>query len=91
MLDAVTKAKSGRSNNKVNAWNTISKPKTKQSFVIVNIHHIITEDETKAVLKNNLMNVGPTNKTETRDYRIKQSSQCSSKTLRQNRLAAIPM
>ena len=57
MLDAVTKAKSGRSNNKVNAWNTVSKPKTKPSFVIVNIHHIITEDETKVVLKNNLVNV----------------------------------
>ena len=87
---------------KVNARNTLPKPKTKPSFVIVNVHHSITEDEVKEELLNNAINVtkvlripkssnGPTNKTNTRDYGIKQSSQRSSKTWRQDRLAAIPM
>ena len=45
-------------NAKVNAMNTLPKPKTKQSFVIVNVHHSITEDEVKEeFLNNNAMNV----------------------------------
>ena len=59
MLDAVTKPKSGLNqpkinpNAKVNARNTLPKPKTKPSFVIVNVHHSITEDEVKEELLNN--------------------------------------
>ena len=45
-------------NAKVNARNTLPKPKTKPSFVIVNVHHSITEDEVKEeLLNNNVMNV----------------------------------
>ena len=41
-------------NAKVNARNTLPKPKTKPSFVIVvNVHHSITEDEVKEELLNN--------------------------------------
>ena len=45
-------------NAAVNARNTLPKPKTKPSFVIVNVHHSISEDEIKAeLLNNNAMNV----------------------------------
>ena len=45
-------------NAKMNARNTLPKPKTKPSFVIVNVHHSITEDEVKEeLLNNNAMNV----------------------------------
>ena len=45
-------------NATVNARNTLPKPKTKPSFVIVNVHHSISEDEIKAeLLNNNAMNV----------------------------------
>ena len=45
-------------NATVNARNTLPKPKTKSSFVIVNVHHSISEDEIKAeLLNNNAMNV----------------------------------
>ena len=53
MFDAVTKPKSGFPNAKVNARNTLPKPKTKPSFVIVNVRHSITEDEVKEELLNN--------------------------------------
>ena len=42
----------------VNARNTLPKPKTKPSFVIVNVHHSISVDEIKVeLLNNNAMNV----------------------------------
>ena len=45
-------------NATVNARNTLPQPKTKPSFVIVNVHHSISEDEIKAeLLNNNAMNV----------------------------------
>ena len=44
-------------NAQVNARNTASKPKTKPSFVIVNVQHSITEDEVKEELNNNGMDV----------------------------------
>ena len=45
-------------NAAVNARNTLPKPKTKPSFVTVNVHHSISEDEIKAeLLNNNAMNV----------------------------------
>ena len=45
-------------NATVNARNTFPKPKTKPSFVIVNVHHSISEDQIKAeLLNNNAMNV----------------------------------
>ena len=45
-------------NAKVNARNTLPKPKTKPNFVIVNVHYSITEDEVKEeLLINNGMNV----------------------------------
>ena len=45
-------------NAEVNARNTLPKPKTKPSFVIVNVHHSITEDEVQEeLLNNNAMNV----------------------------------
>ena len=45
-------------NAKVNARNTFPKPKTQPSFVIVNVHHSITEDEVKEeILTNNGMDV----------------------------------
>ena len=37
----------------VNVRNTLPKPKTKPSFVLVNVHHSISEDEIKAELPNN--------------------------------------
>ena len=40
-------------NAKVNARNTLPKPKTKPNFVIVNVHHSITEDEVNEELLNN--------------------------------------
>ena len=40
-------------NAKVNARHTLPKPKIKPSFVIVNVHHSITEDEGKEELLNN--------------------------------------
>ena len=40
-------------NAKLNAGNTLPKPNTKPSFVIVNVHHSITEDEVKEELLNN--------------------------------------
>ena len=40
-------------NSKVNARNTLPKLKTKPSFVIVKVHHSITEDEVKEELLNN--------------------------------------
>ena len=45
-------------NATVNARNTLSKPNTKPSFVIVNVHHSISVDEIKVeLLNNNAMNV----------------------------------
>ena len=45
-------------NAAVNARNTLPKPKTKPSFVIVNVHHSISVDEIKVeLLNNNAMNV----------------------------------
>ena len=45
-------------NATVNARNTLPKPKTKPSFVIVNVHHSISVDEIKIeLLNNNAMNV----------------------------------
>ena len=45
-------------NATVNVRNTLPKPKNKPSFVIVNVHHSISEDEIKAeLLNNNAMNV----------------------------------
>ena len=42
----------------MNARNALVKPKIKPSFVIVNVHHSITEDEVKEeLLNNNAMNV----------------------------------
>ena len=40
-------------NAKVNVRNTFPKPKPKPSFVILNVHHSITEDEVKEELLNN--------------------------------------
>ena len=48
-------------NATLNIRNTLPKPKTKRSFVIVNVHHSISEDEIKAeLLNNNAMNVSKT-------------------------------
>ena len=45
-------------NATVDVRNTLPKPKTKPTFVIVNVHHNISEDEIKAeLLNNNAMNV----------------------------------
>ena len=45
-------------NTSVNARNTLPKAKTKPSFVIVNVHHSIQENEVKEeLLNNNAMNV----------------------------------
>ena len=45
-------------NATVNARNMLPKPKTKPSFVIVNVHHSINVDEIKVeLLNNNAMNV----------------------------------
>ena len=45
-------------NAKVNESNKLAKPKTKPSFVIVNVHHSITEDEVKEeLLANNGMKI----------------------------------
>ena len=68
-------------NANVNARNTLPRPKTKPSFVIVNVHHSITEDEVKSPryqrnechqsFTNNKSSNWPTNKIKTCDYRIK--------------------
>ena len=85
-------------NAKVNARNTLLIPKTKSSFVILNVHHSITEDEVKEELlinngvnflqtvKNNKSSSWKTNKINTCGYGIKQSNQCSTKTWRQTQL-----
>ena len=45
-------------NATMNARNTLPKPKTKPSFVIVKVHHSISVDEIKVeLLNNNAMNV----------------------------------
>ena len=90
-------------NSKENARNRLPKPKSRPSFVIANVYHSLTEDEVKEDflnnngrnvnkgVKNNKLSNWPTNKNNTCDYGIKQSSHCSAKTWSEKRLAATPM
>ena len=77
-------------NAKVNARNTLPKRITKPNFVIVNVHHRITEDDVKEIklqrnechqsVNNNKSGSWLTNKINTCDNGIEQSSQRSTKT-----------
>ena len=85
----------------VNARNTLPKPKTKPSFVVVNVHHNITEDEVKEELLTNGMDVTKVSRITSRAtgqptklIRVITESNNqvnAAQTWSQNRLAATPM
>ena len=89
-------------NATVNARNTVRKPKTKPSFVIVNVQHSISVDEIKVeFLNNKAMNANKVTRTTSRAtgqptklIRVITDSNkhvSAAQTWCQNRWAAIPM
>ena len=86
-------------NAKVNARNTLPKPKTKPGFVIVNVHNSITEDDLKEeLLNNNAMNATKVSRITSRAtgqptklIRVIAESNNQVNTWCQDRLAAIPV